>query len=140
MKKLLLAFLGAVALSLPTAFAQSPTPSPGDNFALSLSAADKDGGGVTVIVTASQTFNISRSGLTFNGSLNKTDAGGYRLDYLLETDASHGGTIHTGSSVILRPGEPVQLVKNGEQFYNLRLDRYPPSEPSKTMPSPVAVH
>ena len=107
MTKLLLALLGAAALSLQAASAQNPAPSPSENFALNLSAADKDGENVTVIVTASQTFNLSRTGLTFNGSLNKTDAGGYRLDYLLETSALRGGTIHTGSSVILYPGEPI---------------------------------
>ena len=110
MTKFLLALLGAAVLSLPAAFAQSSVSSKDDNFALNLSAADKDGESVTIIVTASQTFNVSRTGLTFNGSLNKNDTGGYRLDYLLETSASRGGTIHTGSSVILHPGEPVQLV------------------------------
>ena len=70
--------------------------------------------------------------------MNKTGDGGYRLDYLLETSASRGGTIHTGSSVILRPGDPVQLVKNGGQFYNLRLDRYPRAAPAKPEPSPVS--
>ena len=140
MTNFLLALLGAATLLLPSAFAQSSASSQDDNFALSLSAADKDGEGVTVIVTASQAFNLSRTGLTFNGSLNKTDTGGYRLDYLLETSAGRGGTVHTGSSVILHPGEPVQLVKNGEQFYNLRPDHYPPPEPAKTAPAPVAAH
>ena len=149
MTKPLLAFLGAAALSLSAASAQNSAPPaakapatspPSDNFVLGLSAVDKEGEGVTIIVTASQTFNVSRSGLTFNGSLNKTDNGGYRLDYLLETNAARGGTIHTGSSAILHPGEAVQLVRNGEQFYNLRLDYYPLREPAKAEPPPVTAH
>ena len=141
MTKLLLALLGAAVLSSPAAFAQSPMPSPSDNFVLNLFAVEKDGESISMIVTGSQSFNVSRTGLTFNGTLNKTDTGGYRLDYLLETSASRSGTIHTGSSVVLRPGEPVQLVKNGEQFYNLRLDHYPPTQMDKTEPPPpVATH
>ncbi len=60
----------------------------------------------------------------FSGALARLESGAFRLDYLLETHSVSDGTIHTGSSVILRPGEPVQLIKNGEQFYNLRFDRY----------------
>ena len=93
-----------------------------------------------VIVTSAQTFNVSRSGFTFNGTLARAEGGGLRLDYALETNAERGGSIHTGSSVILTPGEPVQLVKNGEQFYNLRLDRYPPADAAKPGPSPGVAH
>ncbi len=140
MTKLLLALLGAAAFVLAVAFAQSPAPSPSDNFVLNLSAVEKEGESISMIVTSPQSFNVSRTGLTFNGTLNKTDTGGCRLDYLLETSASRGGTIHNGSSVILRPGEPVQLVNNGEQFYNLRLDYYPPTQTVKTEPPPVTTH
>ena len=62
------------------------------------------------------------------------------LFYLLKTSAGPGGTIHTGSSVILRPGEPVQLVENGEQFYNLRLDHYPPPDTARPGPPPNITH
>ena len=130
----LLVILCAVAFPLAL-FAQSPTPVPArapldENFVLTLSPAGKDGEGLSVIMTSAQTFNISRSGFTFSGTLQRV-GGGFRLDFLLETNASAGGTIHTGSSVILTPGEPVQLVKNGDQFYNLRLDHYPPPDAAK---------
>ena len=140
MTKHSLAILCAVGLPLATVFAQTPTPTPAkalpdENFVLTLSPAGKDGEGLSVIMTSAQTFGISRSGFTFNGTLQRIE-GGYRLDYPLETNASAGGTIHTGSSVVLTPGEPVQLVKNGDQFYNLRLDHYPTPD----APKPGAGH
>ena len=160
MTKCSLALLCAVALPLPASFAQSPAPTPvpgprrimslpapeeksdekpsDENLVLTLSPAGKDGEGFSIIVTSSQTFNLSRNGFNFNGTLNRTGNGAYRLDYALETTVPT--TIHTGSSVILRPGEPVQLVKNGEQFYNLRLDHYPPPEAAKPGPPPSITH
>lgn len=153
-----LALLFAVGFPLAAVSAQTPPPAPRpapsagspegrgvrtsaeENFVLTLSPAGKDGEGVSFIVTSAQTFNSSRAGFAFNGTLARTDSGAYRLDYLLETSAEHGGTIHTGASVILTPGEPVQLVKNGDQFYNLRLDHYPPIDAAKPGPSPGIVH
>ena len=138
-KSSLLLLCAAAILTIPTLSAQSPspTPTPGkvaaddDNYVLALSAAGKEGEGVALIVTWSQTFNVSRGSFTFNGTLSKLESGAFRLDYLLETHSVSDGTIHTGSSVILRPGEPVQLVKNGDQFYNLRLDRYTSASATK---------
>ena len=141
MTKYVLAVLGVAVLLLSAGFAQSPTPTPtpeksgakppDENYVLNLTPAGKDGEGFAVIVTSTQTFSLSRSGLTFTGALARTDAGSLRLDYGLDTNADRGGTIHTGSSVILHPGEPIQLVRNGEQFYNLRLDHYPPPDAAK---------
>ena len=127
-------------LALPAPEEKSDEKPPDENLVLTLSAAGKDGEGFSLIVTSTQTFNLARSGLTFSGTLGRTENGAFRLDYLLETNAHVNGTIHTGSSVILRPGEPVQLLKNGDQFYNLRLDHYPPPDAAKPEPSPAAAH
>ena len=134
-KSSLLLLCAVVILSVSGVFAESSPASKmatDDNYVLTLSAAGKEGEGLALIVTSSQTFNTSRANFTFNGTLNQTETGAFRLDYLLETHSVNDGTIHTGSSVILRPGEPVQLIKNGEQFYNLRLDRYNSTTPAKT--------
>ncbi len=103
-----------------------------ENYVLNLSAAGKEGDNLALIVTSSQTFSATHSGFTFNGTLNQTETGAFRLDYLLETTSNGHGIIHTGSSVILRPGEPVQVIKNDEQFYNIRLDRYNASSSAKS--------
>ena len=144
----LLVLLCIAGLPLAAVFAQSPTPTPtkapfagspesrgvhepkDENYVLTLSPAGKDGEGIAVIVTSSQTFNLSHNGFTFNGTLNQQDDGVFRLDYLLDT-LVNGGMVHTGSSVNLRPGEPVQIIKQGEQFYNVRLDRYNAATPAK---------
>lgn len=153
MTKCPLALFCVLLLPLSTALAQNLPPPPNkapsagspeargvhepdENFALVLTPAGKSGEGLMVIVTSAQTFNVSRSGFTFNGTLARAENGALRLDYLLETNAERGGIIHTGSSVLLRPGEPVQLVKNGDQFYDLRLDRYPPPDAPKPAPAP----
>ena len=133
-KSSFLLLCACVILSAAGAFAESSPASRAttdDNYVLTLSAVGKEGEGLALIVTSSQTFNTSRSNFTFNGTLNQTETGAFRLDYLLETHSVSDGTIHTGSSVLLRPGEPVQLIKNGEQFYNLRLDRYNAPAPAK---------
>ena len=126
-KSLRLLLCAFIVLSVPGAFAQNPPAGKtktDDNYVLTLSSAGKDAEGVALIVTSSQTFNTNHNGFTFNGTLNQLESGAFRLDYLLETSHGTSGMIHTGSSVILRPGEPVQLIKNDEQFYNIRLDRY----------------
>ena len=133
-KTLLLLVCGIISLSVPGAFAQSSPASKtvtDDNYVLTLSAVGKEGDGLALIVTSSQTFNTSRANFTFSGTLTQLETGPFRLDYLLETHSVNDGTIHTGSSVILHPGEPVQIIKNGEQYYNLRLDRYNAATPTK---------
>ena len=133
MKKLSLGLVCALLLvPLPVAFAQSPSPTPAvdagggyldANYVVTLTPAEKDGTGFSVI-TAAQRFGVSNTQdrLVFNATLFPQKDGSFRLDYRLTNE---GGGYETLASVFLRLAEPVQLVKNGKQFYNLRLDHYP---------------
>ena len=133
MTKLPRALLCALLLVPVSAWsAENPTPTPatGDaetfldaNYVVTLAPVEKDGTGFSVI-TAATHFGVSNTEarLVFNGVLSPQKDGSFRLDYRLTND---GGGFEAVASVYLRPGEPIQVVKNGKQFYNLRLDRYP---------------
>ena len=124
----------AVCLSVAGAFAQSsPTPSPKPttpdlsnnppldaSYVLALSSADKKGEPEFCVLVAAQNLSVfDEPRLTFNAEIFPQENGSFLLYYTLV----QSGTT-TKTTVILRPGEPVQILKNGDQLYNLRLDRY----------------
>lgn len=103
------------------------------NYVLTLSRADGKGEDISMLV-ASELFSTFNSKVTFNAKLIQQHDGSFLLFFTLTQ-----GDIITKSTVVLRPGEPVQLVRNGEQFYNLRLDRYN-AAPAKAAPAAAANH
>lgn len=91
------------------------------NYVVALTSADKKGPELSMLV-ASQVFGASNREITFNAQLFPHEKGGFLLYYSLVQ-----GSTETKATVLLHPGEVVQLVKNGDQFYNLRFDRYAPA-------------
>ena len=129
-----------VSLSLPLASvpAQTPTPHPAakppeaypnsnppldGNYVLTVSAADKRNGPDFSILVAAQTFSISNAqpGATFGAQLLPQENGSFLMYY----DLTPPGGLTIKSTVILHPGEPIQLLKIGDTVYNARMDRYP---------------
>ena len=104
-------------------YPQSNLPLDG-NYVLTLSTADKKGPDFSILVAA-QSFSVynAQPGVTFNAQLVPQENGGFLLYYDL---TQTGGTV-TKSTVILHPGEPVQLLKSGDGFCNARLDHYNPT-------------
>ena len=105
---------------MAVSYPQSNLPLDG-NYVLTLSTADKKGPDFSVLVAA-QSFSVynAQPGVTFNAQLVPQENGTFLLYYDL---TQTGGTV-TKSTVILRPGEPVQLLKNGDSICNARLDHY----------------
>ena len=100
------------------------------NYVLTLYPAGKEGAQICVVV-ATPEFSVQNAQpfVRFSGRLQPKDAGNYLVDYELVSandkveDYAGTGT-KTSASVLLRLGEPAQIIKNNAQFYNLRLDRY----------------
>ena len=112
------------------------------NYVLTLSPAEKGNEADFAVIVATPEFSLHNGdpGFDFVGKLTPVENGVYLLTYYFEA-----GTAITKSSVLLRPGEPAQIVKNGKQFYNLKLDRYSPSisvkaAPPAATPTPIASH
>lgn len=133
---------------LPCASAQTPSPpaqeakpdapAADNNYVLTLySPADKRNGPEMAVILAlfpfdkvhdaaetQVTFDLVNSAqphLHFRGTLLPQKDGRYLLNYLLECA---GDT--AGAALLLRPGEPVQMIKSGDLYFNLRLERYNP--------------
>ena len=140
MKKFLLCLAYvSLAVLLPLA-AQTPDPhSPSEkanvsypngnppldgNYVLTLSTADKKGPDFSVLVAA-QTFSVYNTtpGVNFGAQLIPQENGSFLMYY----DLTQAGGAVTKCTVILRPGEPVQLLKSGDGFCNARLDHYNPT-------------
>lgn len=143
------AILGATfAFLTPSAPAQTPAPTPparetkpdapvpDGNYVLTLSSpADKHSGPEIAVILAlfapdrdrdtaefQSSFDVTNVGqppLHFRGTLQPQKDGRYLLNYYLERV---GNAASTG--LVLRPGEPVQIIKSGDLYFDLRLERY----------------
>ena len=148
MRKFWLLRLRAAALPAPLscASAQSSTPAapearpdaPGaeSNYVLTLyTPADKRTGPEMAIILALSSFDSARNAaetqtmldlantaqphLHFRGTLQPQKDGRYLLNYFLECAGDNAS-----AGLLLRLGEPVQMIKNGDLYFNLRLERY----------------
>ncbi len=87
------------------------------------------------VVVASRTFNNSAAqpNTNFTGRVLPQENGSFLVDYQLGRNVAvpNGNSIDyrsaaTKSSVLLRLGEPVQIIKDGNQAFTLKLERYKP--------------
>lgn len=119
------------------------------NYVLTLTATDKDQPAKELaVVVAAASFNVSSAqpATTFSGKLFPQEGGLYEVSYQLGSDvavptgkSANGGfeniqyrSVSTVSSVLLRLGEPVQIIRDGDRTYTLRIDRCKPEAPMKT--------
>lgn len=150
MKKLFL-ILSCAALVLPASesFAQEKTEQKTEhldgNYVLTLTSSDKQQVGKEMsVVVATPLFQTTSSQpiVTFSGIVHQQEDGTYLVDYQLSaqlpvTTESAGlpnGTrtytnvtyqnSSTKSTVLLHLGAPIQIIKDGEHTYLLKLDRY----------------
>ena len=146
MKKLLCTLLcTAVFLPLPRLFAQEAVDQPtrhvasdkqlDGNYVLTLSVGSKDGHIQELsVLTAVPKFNISSTDpvTTFTGTCTPQGDSTFMVNYAIgRTVAVNTGgnniNYRTGTataSVVVRLGEAVQIIKDGEQIFTLKMDRY----------------
>lgn len=108
----------------------------GGNYVLTLVLKDKETEVWALgMVTATRSFNSSTAqpSMSFNGRLVPQEDGAFLVDYQLGRSVaiSNGGSTEyrnaaTKSSVLLRLGEPVQIIKDGNQVVTLKLERSKP--------------
>ena len=116
------------------------------NYVLTLTSTEKDQPGRELsVVVATPTFSTSsvQPIVTFSGKMFPQEGGVFQLDYqisgtvALPTTKGPANTftnveyrsITTVSSVLLHLGEPVQIIKDGDQTYTLKIDRSKPAAP-----------
>ena len=151
MTKCSLALLCAVALPVPALLAQSPAPVPrrilsaaespertGDetldgNYVLTLAFSKDQTAHELSIVLAVANFSISSidPAVTFVGTCNRQGEGTLLVSYDITRQVAipsgnnvNFGNVNARTSVLLHLGEPVRIIKDGEQTYTLKVDRY----------------
>lgn len=149
-----------MALPASKSLAEEKTEQLDGNFVLTISINDKQQIGKEVsIVVATPIFQTASSQptMTFNGVVRQQENGVFLVDYQLgiqmpvttemAAPANSQRTftsvqyqnISTKSTVLLHLGVPIQIIKDGERVYTLKLDRYDATAKAPAVPAPANV-